>query len=52
MIGKKSSINKLKNIFYLLYKNVNLFVCTIEQGKTHRWIIFWSFESKIIFPTQ
>lgn len=48
MVGKKSSITTLKHI--LLQEgipNSQIFVETLSQGVTHRWLIIWTFLPEI-----
>ncbi|VDN44653.1 unnamed protein product, partial [Gongylonema pulchrum] len=46
MVGKKSSLTELRKKLRRCV-NVRLTVTTLCQGRTHRWVLAWTFESRI-----
>ena len=43
LIGKKKSISALKHRLDSI-DNIRYSFSTLEQGKTHRWVLLWSFQ--------
>ncbi|CAI5444687.1 unnamed protein product [Caenorhabditis angaria] len=48
MLGRKQSIKPLKQRLEILGNDVKYYVTTLNQGKTQRWILAWTFVPEIV----
>lgn len=49
MLGRKQSVKKLSRRLHRFGDDVKFIIYTLNQGKTKRWMLAWSFMKSIVF---